>query len=364
MRKLILWLRAKGLKFCTIISIIKLIKIDRYVWIKFTVCFPRFFHQQMEAMFNSTTCSTSDNCSMDDGERKDNSSSLYVFYESTKFKLIIVILAPIAVAGNALILAAIWKKTFEKTSFHILLSGLAFADLCSGLVAQPLIGLPYVLLVVNPRAFVNRNVLFEIMLTIGFLSGVYFGGVTMFIITLMSVERWLVMTQRTLMTSRRRCFMFIVMWLIPIPLVVLTAMDLPERKMHEVNLTIATLMLICYLITSVAYFKVFRIIRQHQQQVQGNQSSQNFGQPAINLAKYKRSVVSILYILALFSLSFLPMIVSLLVHVFKGRRFESQVAYDVSLLLLFSSSSLNPCLYLWRMNDVRVGVKKLFCTND
>ena len=310
-------------------------------------------------MFNSTTCSTSDNCSMDDGESKNNSSSLL------SINLIIVILAPVAVVGNALILAAIWKKTFERTSFHILLSGLAFTDLCSGLVAQPSIGLPYVLLLVNPNAFVNGKVLFQVMSIIGFLSGVYFGAVTMFIITLMSVERWLLMTQRSLMTSRCRCFMFILMWIIPIPLVVLTAMDfmIPERKMHEVKLTIAALMLICYLITSVAYYKVFRIIRQHQQQVQGNQSSQNFSQPAINLAKYKRSVVSILYILALFSLSFLPMTVSLTMHVFKGTGFESQVAYDVSLLLIFSSSSLNPCLYLWRMNDVRTGVKKVFCTN-
>ena len=311
-------------------------------------------------MFNITTCSTSDNCSMDNGERKYNSSSL------SSINLIIFVLAPVAVVANALILAAIWKKTFERTSFHILLGGLAFTDLCSGLVAQPLVALPYVLLVVNPSAYVNQKVIFQIMSTIGFLSGVYFGAVTMFIITLMSVERWLLMTQRSLMSSRCRCFMFIVMWLIPIPLVVFTAMDfmIPEWKGHEVKLTIATSMLICYLITSVAYFMVFRIIRHHQQQVQGNQSSQNFGQPAINLAKYKRSVVSILYILALFSLSFLPMTVSLTVHAFKGTSFKSQVAYYVSLLLIFLSSSLNPCLYLWRMNDVRVGVKKLFCTND
>ena len=226
-------------------------------------------------MFNSTTCSTLDNCSMDDGEMKYN-SSLSVFYVS--INLIIVILAPVAVVGNALILAAIWQKTFERSSFHILLSGLAFTDLCTGLVAQPLIGLPYVLLLVNPSAFGNRTVVFHIMLTIGFVSGVYFGAVTLLIITLMSIERWLLMTQRSLMTSRRRCFMFLLLLLIPVPIAVLTVMNfvIPEKKGPEVELTIAVLMLTCYVITSVSYFKVFRIIRQHQQQVQGNQSSQNF----------------------------------------------------------------------------------------
>ena len=177
---------------------------------------------------------------------------------------------------------------------------------------------------------------------------------TLLIITLMSVERWLLMTQRSLMTSRRRCHVFTVLMLIPIPIVVCTAF-----YRHDVNVGKATFSLVCYVITSVAYFKVFRIIRQHQHQIQGNQSSQNFGQPAINLAKYKRSVVSILYILAVFSLSFLPMIVSLAVLFYKGVNVETATAYNLSLLLLFLSSSINPCLYLWRMDDVLNGVKQL-----
>lgn len=41
--------------------------------------------------------------------------------------------------GNALILAAFLKKTFPRTPFHILLSGLAFTDLCTGLIAQPFV---------------------------------------------------------------------------------------------------------------------------------------------------------------------------------------------------------------------------------
>ena len=122
-------------------------------------------------------------------------------------------------------------------------------------------------------------------------------------------------------------------------------------------------MLFCYVTTSVAYFKVFRIIRQHQQQVQGDQSSQNVGQPTINLAKYKRSLVSILYILALFSFCFLPMIATLAVTAQVGANPETMAAYLVSSVLLFSSSSLNPGLYLWRMNDIRNGVKQLFCKN-
>ena len=37
---------------------------------------------------------------------------------------------------------------------------------------------------------------------------------------------------------------------------------------------------------------------------------------------------------------------------------ELPVAYHVIVLLLFLSSSLNPGLYLLRMSDIRIGVKK------
>ena len=43
---------------------------------------------------------------------------------------------------------------------------------------------------------------------------------------------------------------------------------------------------------------------------------------------------------------------------------ELLVANDVTALLLFLSSSLNPGPYLWRMNDIHIGLKKLFCSNN
>ena len=65
---------------------------------------------------------------------EDVSRSFVASFESA---VIIAILSPVAVSGNALILAAIWKKTFSQTPFHIVLTGLLFIDLCTGLIAQP-----------------------------------------------------------------------------------------------------------------------------------------------------------------------------------------------------------------------------------
>lgn len=105
------------------------------------------------------------------------------------YAIIIAILSPVAVVGNSVILAAIWKKTFVKTPFHILLSGLAFTDLCTGLIAQPLVATVSLMYIVRK----DHDSFTLIIDTIGVSSAIYFIEVTVLLITLMSIERWLYM---------------------------------------------------------------------------------------------------------------------------------------------------------------------------
>ena len=301
-------------------------------------------------MMNNTTCPIPDNISifstLSTGASAKETDSILVASH-----VIIVVLAPVAVVGNALVLTAIWRKSFQRTTFHILLSVLAFTDLLTG-VASSLI-----------RYLLNHE--FGVVSISGILIGAYLVCLTILVITLMSVERWLHMTHRSLLTSHRGYRFVVLSLLAPVPMVTLQALNLITKKMKlETNASMGAYALSCYLATSVAYFKVFRIIRQHQQQIHTNQSRQNFGQPAIDLAKYKKSIFSIFYILALFSLCILPFIVSLFLLVLLGKKEESWAPYHVSLVILLSASCLNPGLYIWRMKDVRDGVKKLCCCTN
>ena len=314
-------------------------------------------------MANKTTCSQPiyfyTACNVDDEGRKCN-SFLCVF--NLSIFIIIAVLSPVAVAGNTLIFAAIWKRTFVRTPFHILLSGLAFTDLCTGLIAQPFVAMISFLSAANSGIVREKPMLAMTILVIGEASDTYFIALTILLITLMSVERWLHMSRRSLVTSHRGRFTVIILLLAPVPLVISRSLDIISETDGRVRNTLTiTLMLICYLITSIAYFKVYRIIRHHQQQVRANETSQNFGQPAIDLAKYKKSVASMLYILLLFSVCFLPFIVVTGVLVTVGYSPELFAVRAFSFMLLFLSSSLNPGLYLWRMNDLRNGVKQLLC---
>ena len=275
--------------------------------------------------------------------------------------IINVVLSPAAVFGNALVLTAILKNSSLRTPSYILLAGLAFTDFGTGLISQPL----YVINVIAfskvgkdfntfNRSSSPRTYLASRMIDGGI--GSYFGTLTMLIITVMSIERWLHMSRRSLVTVRRKYIAIGVLLPLPIPFAVCRVLIPFNIAVNVAN----SLSLIFYLfITSVAYFKVFQIIRAHQQQIHSSELSQNAAQPAMHMAKYKKSVFTILYILAIFLICYLPIAISFgLIPVLNYEK-ESVPLLNFSFLLAFMSSSLNPVLYLWRMKDIRNEVARL-----
>ena len=300
-----------------------------------------------------------------DGRKMDSS---HVHASSFFFSIIIAVLSPVAVVGNALILAAIWRRNFQRTPFKVLLSGLAFTDFCTGLIAQPFTAATDLLhLALDCTNRNNRTLSLITMDAIGDASATYFISTTALIITVIGLERWLHMTGRSSMTkSPCGYFIVFVLLIIPIPVVVSRTIETVKgNPAFEFNITIIAAALFCLLTTSVAYFKVLRIIRRHQQQVRAAERAHHFGQAAINLEKYKKSVSTILYVLALFYCCFVPFIISIRMYIYVGDESHAvAVTLDVTTTLLFLSSSLNPCLYLWRMNDIRSGVKQLFCSEN
>ena len=127
--------------------------------------------------------------------------------------------------------------------------------------------------------------------------------------TITAVERWLHMSRRSLLTVRRVVTLQVTFALI---LIVFFASVIYfwyyTTKFLKLFITVFVFgAILCIFITQVfAYFKVFRIIRQHQSQIQTNQN-------VIDIEKYKKSVFTILYILMMFLLSYVPYVCGLLV---------------------------------------------------
>ena len=276
--------------------------------------------------------------------------------------VVIALLSVPAVAGNALILATIWRRTFLRTSFHSLLSGLAVTDLLTGLISQPLYASSHLINGQNAAVKLDNPEVVSVLGIIAGFSTYLFINITLATMTVMSIERWLHMSRRSSTTSHRRYYAAMVILLSPIPSLIVYILTLRELAFRYTlcKITIAKFSF-CYLIISFAYFKVYQIIRRHQLQTQATVISQNFDQPAIDLAKYKKSVATMLYIFLLLSMCFLPFFVSsVLSLLITGEVKESSI--DLSMVLVFLSSSLNPGLYIWRMRDIRRGLKQLLAS--
>ena len=127
----------------------------------------------------------------------------------------------------------------------------------------------------------------------------YFAAVTMETIT---VERWMHMSRRFLITMRRTHRIYGVLRFHAVIITSARIWLTSVKEFREIGEPIMRGILgrFCFVTTSFSYVKVFKLIRHHQWQVQASQSSQNPDQHAINLEKYKKSVYTIFFIVLIF----------------------------------------------------------------
>lgn len=267
----------------------------------------------------------------------------------------------VAVVGNALILVAIYKNPSLRTPSYILLAGLALTDFFTGLLLLPA-SVVFTVLV----EFMKKGSPSLCLIMVIFQHGIgsYLGFTAIFVITVMSVERWLLISRRsTAITSHRIFKAYVVICLLPTPFITSRlARSLDGCVHNKLDGAERIVVFVCLLITSVFYFKVLQIIRRHQLQIQATQANQGFGQAAIDIAKYNKSVIMLLYILALFSVCYLPSAIFLQVTLFyQDFQYTTEVIILTNILstLYYLSSALNPLLYCWRTRDLRVRVRQL-----
>ncbi len=286
--------------------------------------------------------------------------SSLVYYQVTLTTCVVnLILAPVAVAGNATIMAAIWRNRSLRTPSYVLLAGLAFTDFCTGLLSQPFFVMYQV------AQFTGNRKLFCIAGFITEIVGYYFSSLTGMVMTIMAVERWLHMSRRSLLTLRRVVIIYIIFVVLLIAFYTCRMYYWYYTKNYYGVFMLFLLLgaAFCFLVTVFAYFKVFRIIREHQSQVQTNQN-------AIDIQKYKKSIFTILYILALFFVSYVPIVCCFFVVSImdKSEADLAVAAQNVCGAIVFSSSFFNPLLYYWRIKEIRDSVsplvRKFFCKEN
>ena len=115
------------------------------------------------------------------------------------------------------------------------------------------------------------------------------------------------------------------------------------------------ILLLLLSISSCCYLKIYASLRRRQVQVHG--SHINHG-ASLNIARYKKTVASALWIYLTILLCYLPYTIATTVSAFYGVSPCNAIAWNISGILVFLNSSLNPILYCWKIREVKQAVKQ------
>ena len=264
-----------------------------------------------------------------------------------------IVISVTAFLGNALIIFALPKVSTLHRSSKLFFSCLAWSDLSVGLVSEPL----YITFLLSPE----DTILCYYSDIISNTAAVVFCGVSFQTITAISVDRLLALSlglryRHTVTTRRVRVFVIV-------PCLTSSAASLTylfDEQLIHTSITCIGI-LICAAVSTFCYTKIYLTLRHYHSQVHENthQEPQGEGRTPLNMARYRKTVSSVLWVQLSIVACYLPYsIIAILITVLKTYPPSLDVVWELTFTLLMFNSSLNPILYCWKIAGVRQAVMK------
>ena len=269
------------------------------------------------------------------------------------FSALNIFLSITASLGNALILVALHKVSSVHPPTKLLFQSLAVTDLCVGLIVQPL----FAIFLLSRITEVKQDVLYY-MYEVSRASSWILCAVSVLTSTAISVDRLLALLlglrYRHVVTLRRVRVAVICFWLIG------AVAGSTRMWRRDIALKEASVVIILSLVTSIiSYTKIHLKLRRQQVQVLNNVSREptsNSGEMPLNIARYKKTVSSILWVQLALAACYIPWGILALLFVIGIENGEAWIAAET---LIYLNSSLNPILYCWKIREVRQAVKDI-----
>ena len=298
---------------------------------------------------------------MRDGLESDQESSPFWTSVIIPNSVLNALLIPICIAGNVLVLAAVWRNPSLHTPSTILLCSLAVSDLFVGFLALP-VYIAFALTSLSRVSSYLRLSQARIFLNIQLC------GVSLETMTAISVDRYLAlryhMRYPNMMTSRRATCVAATFWCKNF---ILSLLSIWTK--NTILLVAVVFVALCLFISSITYYAIYRIVRRHQHQIHAQQQavqSMNAEQNCKIQGK-KRAVNTFIYYICML-LCYFPVAVFTLIKVTYEQHWNIMIIISYCYTIMFMHSAINPFLYIWRNREMRRGVlkilRKILCKTD
>ena len=117
----------------------------------------------------------------------------------------------------------------------------------------------------------------------------------------------------------------------------------------------AVILLVGYFLTTVAYVRIYKVVKYHKNQIYSQNQLQNAQTREVLRQRKSAYDASFFYVAFLFC--YLPFLPSAVLHLTNISEVSFLVAHWTSIFMICLNSSLNPLVYCWRYREIREIVK-------
>ncbi|XP_073237411.1 melanocyte-stimulating hormone receptor-like [Porites lutea] len=271
----------------------------------------------------------------------------------------------VATLENLLVIRALMKASTIPATVKKLLLSLAFSDLAVGLCSQLMTAIIYASIL--KMASSGNNTAFFCPTVLGVKS--YFlyllGSASFLNVIVIAFDRLLAVSlhlrYQELITPKRVNIALVSLWLMSC-ITAFIFVFLPTSN----EIVTAVILLIGYVLTTVAYVRIYKVVKYHQNQIYSQNQLQNA--QTREILRQRKSAYNAIFVYLVFLACYLPLLPSAILYMTNTSDISFIVAYFGSIFLMFLNSSLNPFVYCWRYREIRQSVKstvkKLFHMNE
>ena len=263
--------------------------------------------------------------------------------------------------GNTLILAVLCKETSLHPPSKVLLRNLATTDLFVGIIVEP-VHVVYWISAVKEQWNICRFALVAIIITAQLLC-----SVSQLSLAAISMDRLLALLlglrYRQVVTLKRTYVTVISVWVVSAIGCIMYLWNGLVSSSYSYVILILSLNISIY-----CYARIFHRLRHFQTQVQDNVTAQPNQTNPLNMAPYRKTVSSALWLQLALVVCYLPYVAVAPLAIRKSLSSTFYLVHQLTITLIYFNSSLNLLLYYWKISEVRQAVKdtvrRLFCSSS
>ena len=269
-----------------------------------------------------------------------------------------------AIFSNLLVLVALHKESSLHPPSKLLYRCLAVTDLLVGLISEPSFT-GYEAILAQENHLTNLCFYFGTVCIVSFTT---LSAISLLTMTTISLDRLLALLlglrYRHIVTLRRVRALLTLYWFLSVGFAVMTIWEFTFAKVYNY-----ALISICIFVSLFCYSKILFALRRNQtQQAQRQQGEPNGGGTPFNIARYRKTVETALWVQVALIACYLPYGIVIAIITIHGSSPFLDVMWESTASLVCLNSSLNPILYCWKIKEVKQEVKntirQLFCLSN